>query len=131
MDQAAAQVRLPFPVDKSQCAAFLTEYLTLADEMDRLRAQMQGLVEEFTDTLPLRAVRTAIKVIRARKKLAEHPKEPCTYANQALIEEVVRGHLTALDAAKQRAADELAQAGAMRQRALAQRPVPDLAQAEG
>ena len=71
-----------FPWDKDQCAAFLTEALTIEDEMDRLRAQLQDLVTDFAERIPLRAMRTALKVVRARKKLSAHPKEPMSEERQ-------------------------------------------------
>lgn len=121
LDQAAEQLRLPFPVDKTACAEFLMQVLTIEDEMDRLREDLQGLVAMYTNQLPLRAVRTAIKVARARKKLAEHHKEPMHYDLQVLIEDFVRDHMAALDAAKQQAADEAERS--------TQRPVPDMTEA--
>lgn len=120
--QAAKQLPL-FPVDRVACAEFLDRYLTIEDELDRLREETQGLVEFYKEQLPLRAVRTAIKVIRARKKLAEHHKEPMSYTHQALLEDFVERHIRALDAAKQAAAAEAERA--------AQRPVPDMTQTSG
>jgi hypothetical protein len=77
--------------------------------MDRLREELQGLVELYAESLNLRAVRTAIKVVRARKKLAEHHKDPMSYEHQAEVEAFVADHMARLDAAKQQAAEEAAQ----------------------
>lgn len=119
MSQTAQQLSLGFPVDKPTCAAFLDRYVTIEEEMDRLRQEVQDLVTLFNEDLPLRAVRTAIKVVRARKKLAGHHKEPLPYAQQALIEGFVAQHIAALEAAKKAAADEA--------EASTQRPaVPDM-----
>jgi hypothetical protein len=122
LTQAAEQLSLHFPMDKRECAVFLDRYLTIEDEMDRLREEVQDLVESYKDFLPLRAVRTAIKVVRARKKLAEHHKEPMTYASQAQIEGFVQEHIAALDAAKQQAAEEAERST---------RPVPDMTTGAG
>lgn len=119
LKQAATQLPL-FPVDRVACAEFLDRYLTIEDEIDRLREETQGLVEFYKERLPLRAVRAAIKVVRARKKLAEHHKEPMGYASQAKLEAFVADHIAALDAAKQAAAAEAERA--------AQRSVPDMTQ---
>lgn len=102
--QTLRQLDLPFPADKADCAEFLGQMLTIEDEMDRLRGDIQGLVEFYKKRLPLRAVRCAIKVVRARQKLAEHPKEPMGYAQQAQLEEFVQEHIAALDAEKHAAA---------------------------
>ena len=116
---AAEQMPLPFPANKDHLAEFLYQVLAIEDEMDRLREVMHDLVKTYKDVLPLRAVRTAIKVVRARKKLAEHHKESCTYANQVLIENFVAEHIACLESATQEAAAEA--------EASAQRPaVPDL-----
>ena len=120
LDHAMTQLPL-FPVDKATCAAFLTQALTIEDEMDRLREELQELVEAYGEQLPIRAVRVAIKVVRARKKLAEHHKEPMAYDAQAKLETLVADHLAALEAAKRQAAEEAEQH--------TQRPVPDMTKA--
>ena len=119
-DHATTQLPL-FPVDKAICVAFLTQALTIEDEMDRLREELQGLVEAYTEQLPIRAVRVAIKVIRARKKLAEHKKDAMDYASQATLEAFVAEQLTALETAKRQAAAEAEQS--------TKRPVPDMTKA--
>jgi hypothetical protein len=60
------------------------------------------------DLLPLGAVSTAIKVVRARKRRAEHAKEPMHYDLQDHIERFVKEHLEALEAGKKAAAEALA-----------------------
>mgnify|MGYP001599695196 FL=1 len=108
-DTGEAQAKqLPlFPVDKHHCGTFLTNYLTIADEMDRLREETQALMETYHTLLPLRAVQTAIKVVRARKKLAEHHKEPMGYDEQMRLEAFVQEHITTMDSAKHEALDAL------------------------
>ena len=44
----------------------------------------------------MRGVLTAVKVVRARKKLAEHPKEPLEYIHQGLLEALVERHILGL-----------------------------------
>lgn len=110
-DTGEAQAKqLPlFPVDKHHCGTFLTNYLTIADEMDRLREETQALMETYHTLLPLRAVQTAIKVVRARKKLAEHHKEPMNYDEQAKLEVFIREHIATMESAKQKAVEALVQ----------------------
>ena len=116
---AAEQIPMPFPVQRDHCAEFIGQMFAIDNEMDRLREVTHDLVEQYKNVLPLRAVRTAIKVVRARKKLAEHHTEPLDYAQQALIEGFVAAHIAALEAAQQQAAAEA--------EASAQRPaVPDM-----
>jgi hypothetical protein len=105
--QITEQLDLPFPVDQEKCKTFLDSYLTIEDEIDRLRAELHGLLQDYKTELPIRAVRTAIKVVRARKKLAEHPKEAMRYEQQARLEGLMRDHIEALDATKEAAVQEV------------------------
>lgn len=114
----AMQIALPFPVDKTDCAEFLDCYLTFEGEIDRLKTEIATLEAEYKEDLPLRAVKTAIKIVRARKKLAEHHKEPMSYSQQARLEGFVEEHIATLEAAKHQAAEEA--------EASAQRPVSDM-----
>ena len=96
-----SQLDLPFAVDPETLQAYLTRINALEDEQDRLREDARALRAEHTDTLPLRAIHTALKVVRARRKLAAHAKEPVTLEEQALLEAWVERHLDGLDAERQ------------------------------
>lgn len=82
-----------FALDTDTLKSFLSQYAAIEDQEDTLREEKRLLVEEFKAQLPMRGIRTAVKVLRARKKLAEHPKEPMSYAAQDDIEAQVQTYL--------------------------------------
>lgn len=107
----AEQTEFPFPYRTTDLEAFLTRAAAIEDEMDRLREDLQELRQEYTDTLPLRGVTTALKVVRARRKLEDHPKEPMKLQHQQVLETEVERWLAHLDAEKERAGTEMATTG--------------------
>ena len=96
------QLPLPFPIAQPDLAAFLGAYTVLEDEIDRLKAELAVCKEQYQDALPMRAVLTALKVTRARRKLAAHAKEPLSLPHQAYLEELVDAHLDAQELAVER-----------------------------
>lgn len=85
----AEQLTFPFPFRQDVFETFLTQLLSLELEQARLAQESTRLREAYTDRLPLRAIATATKVVRARKKLMEHPREPLGYEAQAVLEGLV------------------------------------------
>src|SRR5215216_4572379 len=81
-----AQLTFPYPLDANVLDTYLTQSLAIEDEYDRLREMQRQLDMEYKPHLPLRAVRTAIKVIRARRKLEHHAKEPMGLVHQTYLE---------------------------------------------
>jgi hypothetical protein len=92
------QLDLPFAYDDRKLGEYLTRACALDDEQDRLREELRLLKESYADDFPMRALSTALKVVRARRKLAVSPKGSLTLAHQAVLEGVVMRHLDALDA---------------------------------
>jgi hypothetical protein len=90
---------LPFPVDAAALEAFLTRVLVLEHEQDRWREALRQLKEEYAGALPMRAVLTAVKIVRARHKLATHPKEPMATEHLALLVDQVAWFATGRTAA--------------------------------
>lgn len=101
------QLDLAFPFDNADADAYLARHWALKRELSRVQEDLSTLDLEFQTRLPLRAMRTALKVVLARKKLAEHPKEPLDYCVQELIEDYVLGHLLRLEAETQAAVESL------------------------
>ena len=93
----SAQLDLPFHLDDVKLAAFLTQWLTIEAEEERLREAKRLLKEDYADHMPLRAVLTAVKVTRARHKLAAHAKEPMQREYQTHLEGLVEQHLAAME----------------------------------
>ena len=91
--KADGQLDFPFPLDPPTLAAFLGRVLAIEDEQDRLREELRLLKEEYTENLPIRALLTAIKVVRARDKLEHHPKEPLALVHQGFLEHAVESFL--------------------------------------
>lgn len=96
---AMDQLQLPFEISKENLSAFLDTYIALEEEMDRLKAEMLLCKAQYETALPMRAVLVALKVVRARRKLECHPKEPLSLPHQALLESLVHAHFNAYDAA--------------------------------
>jgi hypothetical protein len=87
------QLDFPFPLDPQDLQTFLSQWLAIEREEDRLREEKRLLRAEYKDQLPLRGLTTAIKVVRARQKLEQHPKEPMTLAHQGHLEAQVEAYL--------------------------------------
>lgn len=104
---ASPQLPLPLPLDRAKLAAFLTQWLAIEAEEDRLRDEKRLLKEDYADDLPLRALLVAVKRVRAVRALEAHPKEPTSRADLAQYEAVVEHHLDAHEAATQQAIAEV------------------------
>lgn len=102
------QLEMPLVIDQSALTAFLDKYLALEDEQDRLREELRLLCEAHKERLPLRGIRTAIKVVRAKHKLEMHTKEPMSLVHQAVLEHMVEMHLSGLQAALDQLTREVA-----------------------
>ena len=98
------QLDFPFPFDAEDLHTFLARMSAIEDEFDWLREEQRLLADEYADALPLRAVRTALKVVRARHKLAAHAKEPLALEHQTMVEERVTHYVNAQQAAKEQTA---------------------------
>lgn len=70
---------------------YLRRALVIEDEMDRLRQQLADLRTYYKDRILLRPLDTAKKVVRSKRKLERHPKEPCPRQYQIQYEHVVEG----------------------------------------
>lgn len=92
------QLDFPFFLDEAKLSEFLTRLSAIEDEQDRLRDEIRLLKDDYQDDFPLRAVMTAWKVVRARRKLEAHPKEPMRREHQGQLEALVERQLEALDA---------------------------------
>lgn len=93
---------------------FLTHWIAIEEEQEVLREQQRALREEYGEWFCVRALRTAIKVIRARRTLADHPKEPVPVIAQARFEQLVEQYLLQREAereATQREAERVARVG--------------------
>lgn len=93
------QLSLAFTVDTHHLTLFLNDYMALEDEIDRLKNELLLCKDHYGHLLPMRATLVAVKVVRARKKLEQHPKEPLPLTNQAYLENLVQCHLDMHDAA--------------------------------
>ena len=87
------QLAWPFILDEQKLRTFLTRYESFEEEEDRLREEKRLLKEDFSQAIPMRAVLAALKIVRTRRKLAAHPKEPMPPQHLALLEAFVEQHL--------------------------------------
>lgn len=87
------QLDFPFPYEERDLHTFLDQWIAIENEHDRLREQQRELREAYADKLPLRAVTTAVKRIRAMQKLEDHPKEPMARKFQAVLEGEIERHM--------------------------------------
>lgn len=94
------QLNLPFALDEQELNLFLTQWVAIENEEDRLREEKRLLKEQYADHFPMRAVLTAVKVVRAKRKLEEHPKEPMRRVHQTVLENLVEQKLSTMDAAQ-------------------------------
>lgn len=94
------QLEMPFPLDLDALQTFLTRWITIEDEEERLREEKRLLKTDYQNILPMRAVLTGVKVVRARKKLVDHPQEPMAYRDQGILEAMVLAHLARMDVEK-------------------------------
>ncbi len=108
------QLALPFTIDAKDLSEFLDRYAALEDEIERLKAEQLECKAVYEEALPMRAVLTALKIVRARRKLEKHPKEPMKLIHQAYIESLVETHFIAQETGMAEAvkmAEELKAAG--------------------
>ncbi len=96
----AEQLTLLDCLDTDALHRFLAQVIAIENETDRLREELRTLKELYKYQLPLRAVLTAVKVVRAQRKLETHPKEPCARSDQVGLEEAVGHYLNAHDIAR-------------------------------
>ena len=89
----AEQLGLPLAIDKAALADFLTRWCRFEDEEDALREAKRLLKEEYAADLPLRGVLTAVKIVRATRKLEAHPKESMSRGYLTQLEVLVDEHL--------------------------------------
>jgi len=115
------QLALPFPLDQAKLRVFLTQWCAIDDEQHRLRAEAVELKQAFQDSLPIRAVLTAVKIVRARRELETHPTGPMCRAWLAHYETMVEQHLVTMQEGQEATAREAA----------ASRAVPDMALGTG
>lgn len=86
------QLALPFTIDQAELTEFLEKYIALEEEIDRIKADITIHKEQYEDVLPLRAVLTAVKVVRARRKLERHAKEGFPLAHQDAMQGLIEQH---------------------------------------
>lgn len=91
------QLAFPFELDKEDLTTFLAQWCAIEDEQDRLRAELRLLKERYVESFPMRGVLTAIKIVRARRKLATHPKEPMIPVHLSHLETLVAQHMQRID----------------------------------
>jgi hypothetical protein len=89
----AEQLDFPYPLDQKRLTVFLAQWVAIEDQLDRLREELRLLKGDYGDAFPMRGVLTAIKIVRARQKLADHAKEPMRPAHLAYLEALVEDHL--------------------------------------
>jgi prefoldin subunit 5 len=86
----AVQQDFPF-IDQDKLREYVPRLEALENEMDELRQRLAALRKAYEVHLPMRAVTTAIKRLRAMRQLEEHATEP-----------LARQHLVALEAMVER-----------------------------
>jgi len=91
------QLAMPFYCDEEAAGRFLTQWYAIEQEEARLREEKRLLKAQFQDDFPMRAFLTAFKVVRARRLLDAHPKDPMPLAHQGHIEAMVERHLDTLE----------------------------------
>ena len=87
------QLGLPFALDQGKLSEFLTRWLAIEEEQDRLREEARLLKEEYVDDFPMRGILTAIKRVRALIKLENHPKEAMKREHLSVLEGLVEQHI--------------------------------------
>ena len=94
----AEQMNLPFFLDEAKLQEFLTRYVAIEDEFDRLREEQRLLKKQYNDDVPMRGLLAAVKIVRTTRKLETHPKEPLARVHLAYLARLVEEHLEALEA---------------------------------
>ena len=102
------QLTLPFAIAKEALAEFLDRYYAaFEDEINRLKEEQRQCKALYQDALPMRAVLTALKVVRAWHTLEAHVKESLSLPHQAYLEGIVMAHFEAQVAATARGIEDL------------------------
>lgn len=83
------QLVMDLELDMPALTQLLKEWKALEEAEDALREQKRMLQEQYTERLPMRAVLTAMKIVRRRDKLAMHPKEPMPVHWQDYLEQTI------------------------------------------
>lgn len=102
----AEQMAFPCVVDEAKLTEFLTAWNALEDEEVRIREEKRLCKEDYKECLPMRAVLTAIKRVRAANALEHHPKEPLARPHQGYLETLVEAHLAHIEAENQALTEE-------------------------
>lgn len=92
------QIDLPFPLDQAKLNEFLTRWIAIEEEQDRLREEARLLKEKYMDDFPMRAMLVAVKRVRALHKLENHPKEGMKREHLVRLEALVERHLLGMRA---------------------------------
>ena len=87
------QLDFPFALDQAKLSEFLTRWIAVEEEQDRLREEARLLKEEYADDFPMRAMLVAVKRVRAVHKLENHPKEAMRREHLSALEGLVEQHL--------------------------------------
>lgn len=112
-DTTTEQLDFFKPTTKLAMEAFLTHWIELEEEEDRLREAKRTLKEHYAEDFSMRALLTAVKVCRAKLKLEQHEKEPMPRVRQVFFEHFVDHVLMARQQEKeatQQEAERLARA---------------------
>jgi hypothetical protein len=91
------QLDFPFFLDEKHFTAFLTQWIAIEQEEERLRNEKRQLKELHQDHFPLRGTLVAIKRVRAQRKLEEHPTEPMKREHLTYLEKLVETYLDMQD----------------------------------
>ena len=89
------QLDFAFPLNKATLTEFLSKYLAIENEQDRLREELRLLKDDFATALPLRGLLVAVKIVRAQITLETHPKEPMPRPHLEYLQMLVEQHLSA------------------------------------
>ena len=87
------QLDLPFALDQAKLGTFLTRWIAIEEEQDRLREEARLLKEEYAADFPMRAMLVAVKRVRAVIKLENHPKDGMKREHLSVLEGLVEQHL--------------------------------------
>ena len=106
------QLALPFALDKTKLNEFLTRWIAIEEEEDRLRGEKRILKKDYESSFPMRGVLTAAKRVRALQKLEDHPTEPMKREHLSVLEGLVEKYLLsrrqALETLEQAIGEQLA-----------------------
>jgi hypothetical protein len=87
------QLSLPFPIDEAALTAFVTTYMALEDEQERLREALATLKKQYEALLPLRGLLAALKVERTLRKVEAHPTEDMSRPHVEALRAWVQAYL--------------------------------------